>query len=278
MSRILVTGGTGKTGRRLAARLRADGTALRVASRAPNGAADGVVFDWNAPETWDGALDGVTAAYLVAPARGGDPAQAMIGFVQAAMARGMGRFVLLSASLLSAGGPGMGQVHQWLHDNAPQWAVIRPSWFMQNFSEGQHLATIRDEDAVYSAAQDGRVPFLDAEDIARVAQILLTRAKAPNADFILTGPRAISYDDVARSLSAAAGRPIAHRRVGADALAARHRAAGLPELVAQILAMMDTAIAGGAEDRVTEAVAALTGHPPADFDSFARANAAVWRN
>ncbi len=172
----------------------------------------------------------------------------------------------------------MGLVHRWLQDNAPQWAVLRPSWFMQNFSEGQHLSTIREDDAVYSAAQDGRVPFLDAEDIARVAQVLLTQATAPNAEFVLTGPRAITYDDVARGLGAAAGRPIAHRRVGAAELAARHRAAGLPEATAQILAMMDTAIAGGAENRVTDAVAALTGHPPADFGGFARANAALWRH
>jgi hypothetical protein len=43
----------------------------------------------------------------------------------------------------------MEQVHRRLQQNAPQWAALRPSWFMQNFSEGQHLASIRDEDAIF---------------------------------------------------------------------------------------------------------------------------------
>lgn len=68
-----------------------------------------------------------------------------------ALSSGVRRFVLLSASSLEAGGPMMGQVHAYLQSMAPEWAVLRPSWFMQNFSEQQRLATIRDEGAIYSA-------------------------------------------------------------------------------------------------------------------------------
>jgi len=268
---VLVTGGTGKTGRRVAEQLLAAGSEVRVASRGgPH------PFDWTDSDTWAAALDGVSAAYLVGPPRGGDASAAMIAFVQAAMARGARRFVLLSGSPMPEGGPGAGQTHRWLRENAADWAVLRPSWFMQNFSEALHLETIRDEGAIYSAAEDGRVPFISADDIAACAVAALTGPAALNRDFILTGPEPISYDTAARHISDAAGRPIVHRRISAEDLAARHQAAGAPAPLAQMLGIMDVMIAGGAEDRTTECVRDLTGRAPTGFDTFAQANGALW--
>jgi ergot alkaloid biosynthesis protein len=268
---VLVTGGTGKTGRRVAERLSAAGREVRVAARGgPH------PFDWSDPGAWDAALDSVSAAYLVPPPAGGDASAAMIAFVQAAMARGVGRFVLLSGSPIAEGGPGVGQTHLWLRENAPDWAVLRPSWFMHNFSEGQHLAAIRDEGVIYSATEDGRVPFISADDIAACAVAALTSPESLNRDVILTGPEGISYDTVARHIGEAAGRPIAHRRVSAMDLAAWYQASGRPALLAQMLGVMDTMIAGGAEDRVTGGVLELTGRPPIGFEAFAQANGALW--
>ena len=269
---VLVTGGTGKTGRRVAEQLAAAGVGVRVASRGgPQ------PFDWSNPGTWDAALDGVSAAYLVPPPLAGDVSATMIALVQAAMARGARRFVLLSGSPMPEGGPGVGQTHRWLHENAADWAVMRPSWFMQNFSEGPHLATICDEGAIYSATEDGRVPFISADDIAASAVAALTGPEPLNRDFILTGPEPISYDDAARLIGRAAGRPIAHRRISAESLAARHQVIGAPAPLAQMLGMADMMIAAGAEDRTTDCVLELTGRPPTDFNPFARANAPIWQ-
>ena len=268
---VLVTGGTGKTGRRVAEQLVAAGAEVRIASRGgPQ------PFDWSNADTWPAALEGVSAVYLV-PAPGAPDASAtMIALAQTATARGVKRFVLLSGSPIAEGGPGVGQTHRWLSENAADWAVIRPSWFMQNFSEGQHLAPIREAGAFYSATEDGRVPFINADDIAACAVAALTGPEPLNRDFILTGPEPISYDEVARLIGEAAGRPIAHRRVSAEALAAWYRSIGRPALLAQMLGFMDTFIAGGAEDRLTGCVMELTGRPPTDFRAFARANGAVW--
>ena len=273
---VLVTGGTGKTGRRLVSQLRKNGTPCRVASRGADSAEGACPFDWNQPGTWDRALVDVSSAYLVAPAVDGDPAPVMINFVKRALERGVSRFVLLSASLLPSGGPAMGQVHLWLQENAPEWTVLRPSWFMQNFSEGQHLASIRDEDRIYSAAENGRVPFVSADDIAAAALAALTRERFLNSDFVLTGSQPITYDEVAERISKAVGRTISLDRLSPDALAARYRPLGLSSLHAQTLAAMDTAIAGGMEDRVTGCVERLSGRPPIAFDAFVEANATKW--
>ena len=271
---ILITGGHGKTASRLLEQLRQSGVATRLASRSAAGE-NTVRFDWHDATTFAPALAGVGAISLVAPTDTADPFGAMQPFLEMALQRGVKKFVLLSASSLEVGGPMMGAVHQFLRDNAPHWFVLRPTWFMQNFSEGPHANTIRDENAIYSATQTGRVAFIDARDIAAVAATALT-TDLPNRDAVLTGPQPLSYDEVAAILSEVTGRSIVHQRLSEAQLTERYRALGLPADYAPVLASMDTAIAGGAEDRVTAEVQTLTGRAPNDFRSFARAAHASW--
>ena len=56
---ILVTGGTGKTGRRVAERLNARGVPVRIGSRSGE-----PPFDWEDRGTWGPALRGTSAAYV----------------------------------------------------------------------------------------------------------------------------------------------------------------------------------------------------------------------
>lgn len=269
---VLVTGGTGKTGRRLAARLRARGISTRVASRSAD---DATRFEWSDPATFEGALRGVGAVYLVAPAVH-DTLGAMQPFIEQALRLGVRRYVLLSASSLEEGGPMMGAVHAFLKARAPEWTALRPTWFMQNFSEQHHRATIRDERAIASAAGDGRVAFIDAEDIADVALAALLEPGWPSGDLVLTGPQTLSYDDVAELISAAVGSPVRHRRLSESELAATHARGGMPLEYASMLAAMDTAIAAGSEDRITPAVERATGHRPRTFAAFAAEARAAW--
>ncbi len=273
--RILVTGGTGKTGRRVTQDLRARGHAPRFAARSATGP-EAVRFDWLDPDSYDAALRDVGAIYLVAPQNGPAMLDAMRPFLEQALGSGVRRFVLLSASSLKAGGPMMGAVHAWLQGNAPEWVVLRPSWFMQNFSEQQHLPTIRNEGAIHSATEDGRVPFIDAADIAAVASAALTDSTFTNGERILTGPRALTYDEVADIIARESGRPVAHRRLSPDDLAAYFRTASVPSDIADTLAAMDAAVATGAENRVTDVVETVTNRPPKAFEDFACEHAGLW--
>ncbi|MBX9608611.1 MAG: ergot alkaloid biosynthesis protein [Gammaproteobacteria bacterium] len=274
--RILVTGGTGKTGRRVAGLLRGRGTEVLVASRTPQGAAQ-VRFDWADAGSYQAAIDRVGAAYLVAPAGPTDLLAAMTPFLERAVEAGVRRFVLLSASSLDEGGPMMGAVHAWLRTHAPEWVVLRPTWFMQNFSEAQHLHTIRDEGTIHSATGDGRVAFIDADDIAAVAVRALMDPGVLSGELILTGPEALSYGAVAALIATASGRSVTHRRESVAGMAARFEQGGVPAAFAGALAAMDGAIAGGAEDRITGEVERVIGSPPRGFAAFAGANVSVWR-
>ncbi|KPC95255.1 NAD(P)H-binding protein [Streptomyces albus] len=268
---VLVVGATGTTGSRTAARLTAESHRVKAASRraAPVAGAEPVRFDWYDTATHAPALEGVDRVYLVPPVGDPDPAAVMLPFLRQARAAGVRRAVLLSSSAVPSGGPAVGLVHQALPGLFPEWAVLRPSWFMQNFT-GDHLHArgIREDGTVRSATGSGRVGFVDADDIAEVAVRALTDDRAPDTDLVLTGPEALSYDDVAAVLTEVTGRPVVHHRLTQTQLRDR-LAAEVPAEFAGILAGMDGAIAQGAEDRVTDTVQRLTGRPPHSFRTVA---------
>ncbi|MEW1913982.1 NmrA family NAD(P)-binding protein [Kitasatospora sp. NPDC085895] len=267
---VLVTGATGTTGRRVTAALLAAGHRVRAANRTatPVEGAHAVRFDWNEPATWDAAVAGVDRAYLVPPVGSSEPATVMLPFLQQACAAGMRRVVLLGSSAIPAGGPAVGQVHEALPGLFEEWVVLRPSWFMQNFTgDTPHARSIREAGAILTASGQGRVGFIDAEDIALVAVRALTDRQAANADLILTGPQTLTHDDVAATITEVTGRPVVHRHVTFEQLRDRW-AAEIPLQFATMLAGMDRAIAAGAEDRTTDAVERLTGRPPGTFRAF----------
>ncbi|GAB1333061.1 NAD(P)H-binding protein [Streptomyces sennicomposti] len=193
------------------------------------------------------------------------PEAVMLPFLRQARTAGVRRVVLLSSSAVPEGGPAAGAVHRALPDLFGQWAVLRPSWFMQNFTGAHaHARSVRDEGVIWSATGSGRVGFVDAEDIAAVAVRALTDEQAPDTDLVLTGPEALGYDDVAAIITEVTGRAVVHRRLSYEQMRDR-LTKQVPVEFAAMLAGMDRAIAGGAEDRVTDTVQRLTGRPPRTF-------------
>lgn len=177
----LVLGGTGKTGRRVAERLQARGVETRVASRSAN-----PPFDWNNPGTWNAALEGVTAAYITYAPDLAIPGatDAIRSFVDKAVAKGIKRLVLLSGR-----GEEEAQACERIVQQADvEWTVVRASWFMQNFSEGEFLSMVLDG-AITLPAADVPEPFIDANDIANVAVAALTEEGHVGEIYEVTGPR-----------------------------------------------------------------------------------------
>ncbi len=263
----LVIGATGTTGSRTAAQLTAAGHRVKAASRraTPVAGTEPVPFDWYDPATHAAALDEADRVYLIPPLGDSDPAAIMLPFLHQARTAGVHRAVLLSSSAIPEGGPAVGTVHQAPPDLFEQWAVLRPSWFMQNFTGTHaHARSIRDEGIIWTATESGRVGFVDAEDIAAVAVRALTDEQAPNTDLLLTGPEALCYDDIAAIITEVTGRPVVHRPLSYEQMRDR-LTTEVPVEFAAILAGMDRAIAAGAEDRITDTVQRLTGRPPRTF-------------
>lgn len=277
---VLVIGATGTTGSRVVRGLREHGAAVRAAARRPGPettGAEGVCFDWYDPATHAAALTGVDRIYLVAPIGEADPVPVVEPFLAAALDRGVRRVVLLSSSAVPADAPGLGALHRLVRDTVPEWAVLRPSWFMQNFT-GDHVVahSIRDDGWIVTATGDGRVGFVDADDIAAVAVRALLDDHPHNTDHVITGPEAIGYADAARVVAEVSGRRVDHVTVSAAALRERLVDAGMPREFAAVLAGLDEDIRRGAEDRTTDTVRRITGREPRSFRDFAKAHRAAW--
>ncbi|MBT2490168.1 NAD(P)H-binding protein [Streptomyces sp. ISL-96] len=267
---ILVTGGTGKTGRRVVRLLQERGVPVRAASR--SGATR---FDWTDRATWEPALRGVAAVYLVAPDLGGpQAAEAIAAFTRQAAAAGARRAVLVSVPETG----GLDDEHvlaaeRALGEAGLDWTVLRLRWFFQNFSED----FLRDpvlSGEVRVPAGDGKEGFIDAEDIAEVAVAALTEDGHAGRHYELTGPRLMTFADTVAEIARATGRDIRYVPLTTEAYADEQRAQGVPEEWVRVLAGPYEQVRSGRLARLTDDVRQVLGRAPRDFSDYAHSAAA----
>ncbi|SJL02524.1 related to ergot alkaloid biosynthetic protein A [Armillaria ostoyae] len=176
----------------------------------------------------------------------------------------------------SIGGPAAGKVHEYLAGIGVDYCVLRPTWFMENFSE-HHRKPIKPEDKIYSATGDGKVPFVSAEDIAAVAFRALVDPQSHNTDHFIRGPELLSYDEVAEILTGILGRKITHVKLTQSEMANLFtEATGMPKEYADMLALADVQIAKGVEETLDDTVLTITGRSPIQFSTFAKSVKHVW--
>lgn len=261
MSTYLVTGGTGKTGRRIAARLAAFGHDVRVGSRAGT-----PPFDWDDPTTWAPALAGVDAAYLAfAPELALPGAAEKVGaLARLAVDGGVRRLVLLSGR----GEPGAEAGERAVFGSGADVVVVRSAFFAQNFDEGDFAPAIAAGELVLPAAELNE-PFVDLDDVADVAVAGLVGDLNPGEVYEVTGPRVLSFGEVSTALSAAADHPVVVRSgsvaESAELLAA---AAQVPAEVATGIAELFAEVLDGRNAHVSDGVERALGRPARDFSDY----------
>ena len=266
---ILIVGANGKTGRRVASRLTAMGAQVRNGSRTA-----AIPFDWDKPETWQPVLDGIGRAYVtfypdIAMPGAVDKVQA---FAATARHAGVERLVLLS---------GRGEHHARLGEDAIRnsgvdFTLVRAAWFAQNFSEGDLRAPIM-AGVLPMPGGDVREPIIDIDDIADVAVAALTEDRHSGALYEVTGPRLMTFSDMAKELSSAIGRQIQYVPIGfQDFRASVAESAGA--VVADILTAIARETLDGRNARLSDGVERALGRAPRDFFEFARAasKAGAW--
>jgi uncharacterized protein YbjT (DUF2867 family) len=271
---ILITGGTGKTGRRIAERLAAAGKAIRIGSRRGQPA-----FDWEDSAGWAAALRGVRAVYisyypdLLAPEA--------LGRVEAlsrlAVTSGVQRLVLLSGRNEPAAQAAEQVVMQAAQQAGADWTILRCAWFAQNFSESLLLDPVRHGEVVLPAG-DIPEPFIDADDIADVAVVALTRPGHAGQLYELTGPRMLTMAEATAEIARAVGREIPYRQVSVEDFLALMSQQRLPPDLAGVLSELFTTVLDGRSAYLCDGVQRALGRAPRDFADYARDTAAtgVW--
>ncbi|HEX7305429.1 NmrA family NAD(P)-binding protein [Lentzea sp.] len=267
---ILVLGATGKTGRRVVQALDKTGAAVRAASRS-----SAVRFDWADESTWQPALSGATAAYVIAP---DDPAAAA-PFVDQAKTSGV-RLVLLSGKALDEIPhdvfAGMHAAEEAVRASDLPWTILRANNFAQNFSEELWQPGIR-AGRLALPVDDTPEPFVDVHDIAEVAALVLTTEGHEGQTYTLTGPETITFDTAVAKISAALGRPVELARPTPDEYREILLAEGLPEELITELNGMYEAMRKGLLATPTDDVSRLLGREATSFDTYVAGALDAWR-
>lgn len=266
----LVIGASGKTGSRVAARLKAQGVPVRPASRSST-----IPFDWHDASTWETALNGVRHIYVsYAPdlAAPGVP-QIMNAFATKARDHGIERLVLLSGR----GEEGAQQCEHIVLGIEPTWTVVRASWFNQNFSEGHFLHGI-ESGALALPAGDVREPFIDIDDVAEVAVAALTTDGHEGEIYEVTGPRLLTFAEAVAEMGKATGRALAYHQIPTSQYVAGATAQGAPQEIADLLTFLFDTVLDGRNESIGDGVERALGRPPRDFTDYAKRMAAsgVW--
>ena len=261
---ILVIGATGKTGSRVANRLEMLGYPVRRGSRS-----SATPFDWEAPETWAPALRGARAAYVTYFPDLAFPGavEKLESLCETARDVSVEHLVLLS---------GRGEHHarlgeEVLRNSGVDATIIRAAWFAQNFSEGY----LRDPvlaGVLPMPGGDVAEPIIDIDDIADVAVAALTQEGHKGELYEVTGPRLMSFADMAAELSQATGREIRHIPITFEDFHQNIAQAG-GTFVADVFTAIARETLDGRNAQTTDGVMRALGRPPRDFTDFAKAAA-----
>jgi uncharacterized protein YbjT (DUF2867 family) len=282
---ILVTGATGTAGSQVVRALSEQSQDVRVFVRDPDKAeslfGDAVELapgDFTDPRSIQAALEGATEVFLSGP---DDPRRVEweTSAIDAAAAAGVRRIVKLSSIVAKPGAPVAfwdwhGRIEQHLRKSRVSAVVLRSSFYMSNLLAAAEQ--VAHEGRLYAPAAAARIAMIDPRDVGAAAAAVLTTPGHGGRTYVLTGPKAITYAQVAADLSAATDRSVDFVDVSDEGAKQGMIQTGLPAFVADQIVKVFALARQGVADQVTATAQSLTGTPPRPFASFARDHAALF--
>lgn len=275
---ILVTTPNGKVGSELTRQLLEQGHPVRLGAHTVEKAqsafpgAEVVPFDFAAEESVRAALVGVDTLYLASPGDDHEPSQRVIDLAKEA---GVTRIVRLSALGVDASDNPMRRVEQHLGASGLQYTLLRPNFFMQNYST-TNAESIRRQGTFAEPSEDAKTSFIDARDIAAVAVKALTEDGHHAQAYALTGARAHNRHEVAEVITQAAGKAVTYRPISETQFQEGMTSAGMPEGYVALMTGLYQSVRAGYSATVTDTVERVTGRAPTSLEQFARDYKDVW--
>lgn len=270
-SKILVIGGTGKTGRKVVNLLTKSGHNVRIGSRSGSPS-----FDWNDATTWSHALHGMDKVYITF-----QPDLAVPGALEAieALTKQAKRCGIKKLVLLSGKGEREAELcEQVVMHSGIDYTIVRASWFNQNFSESFFLEPIL-EGFVALPQADVKVPYVDTDDIAEVAVAALLNDKHNGKIYQLTGPRSLTFKEVIKEISEVTGRDIAFTPIALPAYVNVMKQQKVPDDYVWLIEYLFSEVLGNpSNSEITNDIELVLGRKPKDFLNYVKETAAtgVW--
>jgi uncharacterized protein YbjT (DUF2867 family) len=285
MSKILVTGATGTIGKEVVRALRAKNLEVRAAARTPEKleslkalGAEVVALDFEDPASVKAAFQGVDRVFLLTPFVQ-EPLPLVKGALQAAKQAGV-RFVLrMSAAGADPNSPGVlsrehGQAEILVKESGLPWAIIQPTFFMDNFQNysGQ---SIKGQNVVVGAAGTGKTAYVSSADVGAVAaEILANPDKHASKSYVITGGEAVTEEQAVAAISEVLGREIKYINMSGKDYDAALRQWGVPGWQVDGLVFLESIKANGWAEGTVSTVKDLTGREPERLQRFLERNKA----
>ncbi len=276
-SNILVTGATGTIGSFVCEQLKninADFTALvRSEEKAAPLNQKGiktVIGDFSDTASLENALSGMDKIFLLSVTSPESP-KLQGNLVRIAKDKGVKHIVKVSALGTSLDSKfGIGRYHAMtekdIRDSGIAYTFLQPHSFMQNLIF--ESATIKEQSAIYAPMGDGKIGMVDVRDIAAVAVKALTEEGHEGETYILTGPEAISYYDIASALSATLGKEVKYIPVSSEVAHQGMLDSGMPEWLADDLTGLNQVFAAGKAGDISPDMENVTGRKPHSIKDF----------
>ncbi|RHA43707.1 SDR family NAD(P)-dependent oxidoreductase [Cellulomonas rhizosphaerae] len=280
---MLVVGASGNIGGAVVSALTRAGLAARAAGTHPTALENrypGVEvarLDLLDPTTFAPALDGAAGMFLVRP-----PAIAKVGPTLNALLGVAERLQVGHVVFSSVTGADTNRVvphhrvEERLRESALSWTILRPGFFSQNLADA-YRSDIVNDDRILLPSGEGRAAFIDTRDIGDVAALVFAAPDAHrSAGYVLTGPQALNFDDVAALLTSELGRPIRYEPTSALPYLRHVHAQGRPWVQAIVQTVLHTGLRRGQAENVDPTLERLLGRPGRTLAQYVHDNRELW--
>ena len=276
---ICVTGAGGTVGSEVIKQLEASKTPFRAAYFSENKASaarsrgiDAVIIDYNKPQTLETAFRGCDKLFLLGPNEQ-NQTQLEVNAVEAGKAAGVRHIVKLSVLGADQEDFLLSKIHRpvekAIQSSDIAWTILRPNGYMQNVVTYMG-DTIRSQGAFFTASGDGKISHVDVRDLAAVAVKALKEPGHEGKVYSLTGPEALTYDDIAKELSKALGRTVNHINLSPSDLKNGMLATGTPEWFTDMLLDLERYYREQRASIITGDIKKVIGRDPIEFEQYAR--------
>lgn len=273
--KVLVTGATGNTGSLLVPALLRAGTDVRIFVRDEAKAkpykdlgAEVVTGDLDRPETILSAVKNVDKIYLLTW-NGETQLQQVKNVLNAAKQAGNPYIIRHSmwgpeSRIIKQGY----KADELIQNSGLPWTILKPTFYMQNTMMAAQ--TISSDGVIYWNMKDGKLGMIDVRDIADAAFAVITGDGFKSKEYILTGPEAISFNDIANTFSRVLDKEVKYVNVPGEAAFQSMTGMGLPEWIAHGYVELSEGFSQNFANKTTKNVELLTGHPARSFEQFVK--------
>ncbi len=283
MKNILITGARGQLGSAAMKILRAKGFKIKAASRKPREISSAhaeiptVFFDYEDPSTYEAAFSNVHSLLLIAPPLDPEAPEKLKPFIIQAKHQNISRIVFIST--LGADKEKLSplrRIEEYVVDSGITYVILRPNFFMDNFSSGFIAPMVREKNGIFLAANGGKTSFIAAADIAKAISVAFMENINCRA-FNLSGPESLDHSAVARMISEVTGKNVLFYPISEKEMIQDMVEKGMPEHAAQYLSDLYQSVRSGKMAPLHDDFNLLVRERPTHFSAFARKQVSMWQ-